>query len=151
MTLSLKPLFTLKAQVDPPQSAPNGPFGDRRFMPVSGGEFAGDRICGKILPGGADCQLIRPDGVAELDVRVMFETDDGVQILMKGLGMRHGPPEVVARLLAGETVPGSEYYFRETFFFEAPAGKYDWLNKLIGIGEGSRSAEGVELDVYEVL
>ena len=149
--MDLKPLFTLTAAVEPPQEALGGPYGDRRFMPVSGGHFVGERLAGKLLAGGADCQLIRPDGVAELDVRVMFETDDGVQFLMKGLGLRHGPPEVMARIIRGEIVNPSEYYFRESMIFEAPQGKYDWLNKLIAVGRGQRRPEGVVIDVFEVI
>lgn len=149
--IDLRPLFTLHADVAQPQIAQQGPYGDRRFIPVTGGHFAGDWLSGKILPGGADCQLIRPDGVAELDVRCTFQTDDGVVFLMKGLGMRHGREEVLDRIAAGEDVPANDYYFRESMIFEAPAGKYDWLNRLIGIGQGQRRAAQVVIDVFEVL
>ena len=149
--IELRPLFTLYADVAQPQIAEKGPYGDRRFIPVTGGSFTGERLSGKILPGGADCQLIRPDGIAELDVRCTFETDDGVMFLMKGLGMRHGPKEVLDRIAAGEGVPASDYYFRESMIFEAPAGKYDWLNRIIAIGKGQRKAAQVVIDVFEVL
>lgn len=146
----LVPLFHLQAEVAPPQAAENGPYGDRRYMPVTGGRFEGERLRGKILPGGADCQLIRPDNVAELDVRVMLETDDGARILMKGLGLRHAPEEVMRKIMANEAVSPDSYYFREAFFFEAPAGAYDWLNRMIAVGGGERTPEGVGIDVYEI-
>lgn len=104
-----------------------------------------------MLPGGADCQLIRPDGVAELDVRTAFETDDSVTFLMKGLGMRHATADVMAKLARGEDVPPDQYYFRESMMFEAPAGKYDWLNRLIAVGIGQRKAAQVVLEVFEIL
>lgn len=151
MTLQTRPLFSLTADVDPPQITPNGPYGERRFMPVTGGKIVGDRLNGAILNGGSDCQLIRPDAVAELDVRVVIEADDGTRILMKGLGIRHGAPEIVARLQAGERVAASEYYFRETFLFEAPPGPHEWLNKIIGVGVGERQPEGVAIEVFEIL
>ena len=103
----------MTADVVPPQITPDGPYGERRFMPVTGGQLSGDRIRGVFLPGGSDCQLIRPDLVAELDVRVVILTDDGVHILMKGLGLRHGAPDVIKRLQAGEEVGADEYSFRE--------------------------------------
>jgi len=149
--MKIRPLFKLRAEVATPHVSSNAPYGDRRFIPVTGGEFKGERLSGKILAGGADCQLVRHDGVADLDVRVTFQTDDGVVILMKGLGMRHGPAEVLARIAAGEQVPASEYYFREAMFFEAPKGHYDWLNRLIAIGEGERGPDYVFIDVFEIL
>lgn len=149
--IGLRPLFDLAADVAPAQVTPEGPYGTRRFIPVTGGHFGGERLSGHLLPGGADCQLIRPDGVAELDVRVAFRTDDGVVFLMKGLGLRHGSDEVMRRIAAGEPVPASEYYFRETMTFEAPRGRYDWLNRIIAIGVGERRAQSVHLSVYEVL
>ena len=149
--LELRPLFEFTADVASPQVADDGPYGTRRFIPITGGRFAGARLRGKILPGGADCQLIRPDGVAELDVRCTFETDDGVVFLMKGLGMRHGPADVIARIARGEAVDPKSYYFRESMIFEAPKGPYDWLNKIIGVATGERRADEVVITAYELL
>jgi len=149
--IELRPLFEFVADVATPQVAEDGPYGTRRFIPITGGRFQGDRLSGRLLSGGADCQLIRPDGVAELDVRATFETDDGVMFLMKGLGMRHGPEHVIARIAKGEDVDPATYYFRESMIFEAPAGKYDWLNKIIGIATGERRATEVLIKAFEVL
>jgi hypothetical protein len=55
---------------------------------------------------------MRPDGVLEQDVRITLKTDNGAFIYLRYAGMRHGPPEVMARLAQGETVDPSEYYFR---------------------------------------
>ena len=149
--IETRPLFRLRAQVAPPQITPAGPLGERRFIPVTGGTFAGERLSGTLLGGGADCQLGRADGVAELDVRVTLRCDDGAIILMKGLGMRHGPPEVMARVAAGEAVDPAAYYFRETMLFEAPPGRHAWLNRIIGVGKGERRPDAVIIDAYEIL
>ena len=151
MTLSSKELFVLEANVAPPQVTPGGPDGERRYIPVTGGKVSGDRISGVLLPGGADCQLVRPDGVIEMDVRVSIETADGATILMKSMGLRHAEKEVLARMMSGEKVDRSEYYFREFVIFEAPEGPYSWLNKLIAIGDGQRLPDVVRLDVFEIL
>ena len=148
--IELRPLFTLSAQVAPPQVTPDGPYGQRRFIPVTGGSFEGPRLRGRVLPGGSDCQLIRPDGVAELDVRVTLEVDDGAVILMRGIGLRHGPPEVMQRIARGEAVPASAYYFRESMIFEAPAGAHDWLNRVVAVAQGERLADQVRLAVFEL-
>ena len=149
--MQLKPLFNFSADVGQPQVTPKGPYGTRRFIPITGGNFKGSRLAGKILAGGADCQLIRPDGVAELDVRCTFETDDNVIFLMKGLGMRHGPEEVLKRIAEGAEVSPDEYYFRETMIFEAPEGKYAWLNKLLAVATGERKLDKVLIEAHEIL
>jgi len=148
--IELKPLFELKANVDPPQII-DGPLGQRLFIPVTGGTLSGERISGVLQAGGADFQLIRRDGVAELDVRVTILTDDGVTVQLKGHGIRHTSAEGFAKIMSGVEVDPAEYYFREAMFFEAPAGKYDWLNKMIAIAKGGRLKSYVLLDVYEVL
>lgn len=143
-------LFRLQANVDIPQVV-DGPLGKRWFIPVTGGTFKGDRLSGVLQTGGSDFQLIRQDGVAELDVRVTLKTDDGITIQLKGHGLRHTTPEVLRRIMSGEDVDASEYYFREAVFFEAPAGRYEWLNRIIAIAKGGRMKSEVFLDAYEVL
>jgi len=148
--MALKPLMELAIQVGPAQVTPDGPYGTRRFIPVTGGSFVGERLSGRILPGGADCQLIRPDGVAELDARITLQLEDGANILMRGVGLRHGTAQVMARLAAGEAVPASAYYFRQSMLFEAPDGDWAWLNRLLALGMGERRPDGVRLAIFEV-
>ena len=149
--LQTRPLFELRAEVAAPQAVPGGPYGARRYIPVTGGRFVGDRIAGRLLPGGADCQLIRPDGVAELDVRVSLEAEDGTVVFMKGLGMRHGPADVMDRMARGEAVDREAYYFREALFFEAPEGPHAWLNRVLAVGVGERRPDTVLIEALELL
>ncbi|MBS1186503.1 MAG: hypothetical protein H6R04_521 [Burkholderiaceae bacterium] len=148
--IEVTPLFRLQAKVDGPQII-EGPLGKRLFIPVTGGTFSGERLSGVLQAGGSDFQLIRPDGVAELDVRVTLKTDDGVTIQLKGHGMRHTTAQVFERIMSGAEVDPSEYYFREALFFEAPTGKYEWLNRIIAIAKGGRMKTEVFIDAYEVL
>ncbi|MEQ8701075.1 MAG: DUF3237 domain-containing protein [Bauldia litoralis] len=149
--IGLKPLFRIHAEVAEPQVTPEGPLGDRRFIPVTGGTFEGERLRGRLLAGGSDCQLVRADGVAELDVRVTLACDDGALVFMKGLGLRHGPADVMRRLAAGEDVDPADYYFREAMMFEAPPGPHVWLNGVLALGTGRRDPDAVILDVVEVV
>jgi hypothetical protein len=148
--IDVKPLFRLTAEVATPQIV-EGPLGKRLFIPVTGGSFCGDRLSGVVQSGGSDFQLIRQDGVAELDVRVTLLTDDGVTLQLKGHGIRYTTPEVFARIMSGADVDRSEYYFREALFFESPVGKYEWLNRIIAIAKGGRSKSAVFIDASEVL
>ena len=126
------------------------PYGDRRVIHITGGHFSG-RLSGRIVPGGADWQIVRPDGVADLEARYTLETVAGERVLVRSEGLRHGPPEVIAALARGEAVDPARYYFRTALRFETSAPALAWMNKLIAIGRGAREPRAVRLDVFEVL
>ena len=126
------------------------PLGRRRIINITGGKFSGPRLSGRILPGGADWQLIRSDGVAYLDARYTLETGDGALIYVNNKGYRHGPKEVIERMARGEEVAPALYYMRATPWFETSAPKYAWLNRTICVATGARHPASVELDFFEV-
>lgn len=148
--MTLQPLFRAEITLAPPQELGAAPLGRRRIVPITGGRFRGERLAGRVLPGGADWQIVRGDGVSQLEARYTLETDDGALVYVRNVGLRHGPPQVLARLSAGEPVDPSLYYMRTTPSFETGAVKYQWLNRVVCIATGARLANAVELDVYEV-
>ena len=113
--------FELRVQVGAPVEMGEVPGGRRRIIPILGGTFAGPQIKGKVLPGGADWQIVRADGLAVLDTRYALETDKGERVYIQNVGVRHAPPDVTARLLAGEAVDPNLVYFRTTPVFETSA------------------------------
>jgi hypothetical protein len=145
------PLMTLTLAVAGMQPVGATPNGSRRVGLVAGGKFEGPKLKGTVLPGGTDWILGRPDGSTTLDVRIILETDDGAAIAMTYRGMRHGPAAVMERVNAGQFVDPSEYYFRTSVAFETAAPKYDWLNRIIAVGTGSRPPEGPIYEIFEVL
>jgi hypothetical protein len=144
-------LMTMKLAVSGMQAIGATPNGGRRVGLVAGGTFEGPRLRGTILPGGADWIVARPDGSTTLDVRLVLQTGDGANIGMTYRGMRHGPSEVMDKVNKGEFVDPSLYYFRTAVAFETAAANYDWLNRIVAIGTGSRPPEGPVYDVFEVL
>jgi hypothetical protein len=144
------PLCRLQVEVADPLDFGATPVGHRRVINIVGGSFAGARMQGTVLPGGADWQIIRPDGVAVLDARYTLRTDAGELIQVTSQGLRHGPREVMARLGRGEQVDPALYYFRTVLRFETGADSLAWLNKLIAIGSGVRTRNLVELDAFEL-
>jgi hypothetical protein len=116
--------------------------GNRGFVPVTGGEIEGPKLNGKVVPySGGDWPYIRPDGVATFNARYMLEASDGTLIYIKNRGFRHGPKEVIDRIMAKESVDPSEYYMRLAPVFEAPLGPHDWLTRTVFIGTGDRKAD----------
>src|SRR5579859_4240630 len=136
-----RPLFVMRLDVSPVQLVGKTREGTRRVIPVPGGSFHGERLSGVVLEGGSDWQRVREDAIA-LDVRLTLKTDGGALIGMSYRGIRHGPPEVLARLDRGERVLPSDYYFRTTPLFETGAGEYDWMNRIVAVGIGDRRSDG---------
>ena len=149
--LNSRPLFVMKVQVAAIH-ATGGPAGaERRVADISGGTFAGDRLSGVILPGGVDWLTIGGDGATLLDARFVLRTDDDALIAMAFTGIRHGPPEVIARLNRGEPVDPSEYYFRIVPRFTTAAARYEWLNRIVSVGVGDRQASGPVYGIFEII
>jgi hypothetical protein len=126
------------------------PQGERRIVPILGGQFDGPRLRGRVLPFGADWMSIRPDKVIAIDCRVVLETHDGALIYMYYSGFRHGPPSVMEALGRGESVDPSEYYFRIAPTFETGSDEYSWLNRIVAVGVGRRVPAGPIYDIYEI-
>ena len=143
--------FEATAEIGAPQDLGITPHGRRRIIPVLGGRFEGPRIRGRILPGGADWQILRTDGTAELDARYTLETDQGAFIYVSNRGLRHGPPDVLVRLNAGETVDPASYYFRTIAQFETGAPECQWLTNAIFVATAERYPDKVIVRFWKLL
>ena len=144
------PLFTIHAELAGIMNLGRTPYGERRIIDILGGTVRGAKLNGRILPGGADWQIIRSDGAADIQARYTIETDAGARIMVSSEGLRHGPPAVMERLAKGDSVDPALYYFRTVMRFETSDPKVDWLNRILALARGQREANAVRLDVYEV-
>ncbi len=150
--LKSRHLLTIRMKLLPTLELGDTPAGKRRVFTVSAGEFIGDRLRGEVLPqAGSDLLLVRADGSSQQDVRLILRTDDGVLILMTYRGIRHASADVNARIARGERVLASEYYLRTAPFFETSSPNYAWLNKIVSVGIGERTPDGVVYQVFEIL
>jgi uncharacterized protein DUF3237 len=148
--LSEHPIFTVHAELAEALDFGATPLGVRRVINILGGRVEGPKLSGRILAGGADWQLIRADAVADIHARYTIEADGGARILVESVGLRHGPPEVIAQLARGESVDPARYYFRTAMRFETADPRLAWLNRIIALARGAREAMAVRLDVFEV-
>ena len=138
----------VSAEVAPPLVVGRGPGGERRIVPILGGRIAGPRLSGEVLPGGADYQLIRPDGVAEIEARYTLRLEDGALVYVVNRGLRHAAPEDMARLLRGEKVPPERVYFRTAPVFETAAPAQAWLMRSLFLGLGERRPDSVRVRIF---
>jgi len=146
----LTPLADFRIEVAAPITIGDTPEGLRRVVPILGGTISGPRLSGRILPAGADFQLIRPDGYTTLDARYTAELDDGAMLYIVNLGIRFGPPDIMARITRGEPVDPAALYFRTTPRFECADPAHHWLTRPLFLATGARHPTHVELKVFEV-
>ncbi|HWM81703.1 MAG TPA: DUF3237 domain-containing protein [Pseudolabrys sp.] len=149
--LSSQPIFTIIADLGAILQFGKTPYGDRRVIDILGGTVSGPRLNGRILRGGADWQIIRTDGTADIQARYTIEADGGGHVLVASDGLRHGPPAVMETLARGEAVDPTLYYFRTAMRFETAAPELAWLNRIIAVAYGAREPMAARLDVFEVL
>lgn len=101
------------------------PLGARFMVPIAGGRFYGgpghDGLTGKVLAGGADRQLVRPDGVKELDALYEMETECGTRITVRN------------RVLVDEARK-PERYAMSVIDVQVPDGPFEWLRRRLLVG-----------------
>jgi Protein of unknown function (DUF3237) len=151
MTPELRHVCDIDVSVGPIRDLGLTPHGRRRIIPILSGKVTGPRLQGEVMPGGADWQYVRGDGVLELEARYSIKTSDGAEIAVINRGMRRAPPEVMDRLSRGEAVDPAFVYFRTAPVFEAPAGPHAWLNESVFVASAARFPDRVQIRVFEVL
>jgi hypothetical protein len=144
-------VYRLEATLGKPVDVGDVGRGHRRIVPQTGGTFTGPELNGQLLPGAsADWQIVLPDGTAIGDIRYTLQTDDGALLYVQSKSVRHGSPEVLARLARGEDVDASDYTFRASTEIETASRGLEWLNKGVFISVGARTPTSVIYDTYLV-
>jgi hypothetical protein len=144
-------VYRLEARLGEPLDLGETALGRRRIVPQTAGTFTGPELSGRLVPGAsADWQTVLSDGTALADIRYTLQTDAGHLLYVRSQGVRHGSPDVLARLARGEDVDAGEYTFRTTTQIETAAPELDWLNKGVFVGVGGRRPVGVIYETYLV-
>jgi Protein of unknown function (DUF3237) len=151
----LEPAFTVDARLGPLEDHGVTRAGHRRVVPIAGGRVGGlpdgeTRLDAEILPGGADWQVVRPDGTIEIDTRYSARTAAGEHVHFRTSGVRSGPPSVLAALLRGEDVDPAAYYFRVAVYLETSAPRLAFLERSIFVASAVRGADSVSYVAYRV-
>ena len=146
----LRPFADLSVAVAAPQEVGATVHGRRRLIPILGGEVRGPGWQGRVLPGGADFQLIVTERLAELDARYTIELDGGDLIFVSNRAVRVAEPETMAALMRGEVVDPRQVYFRCSPQFETASPALAWISERLFIGTGARQPERVLMRFFEV-
>jgi hypothetical protein len=142
--------FELRAQVGEPVEVGQVPHGRRRIVPILGGTVKGPSFNATVVPGGADWQLIQPDGFSELDTRYTLRTERGELVYVQNAGIRHAAPDVMQKLLAGQVVDPKLVYFRTVPKFETSVPELQWLARSVFVGIGERFPSEVVVRFYRL-
>ncbi|MEY4762893.1 MAG: hypothetical protein RLZZ200_2749 [Pseudomonadota bacterium] len=135
-------VYEALALLEPTIEHGQGRYGHRARVPIIGGWARGPGFSARILPGGADWQLLRADGYKELEADYYMETEDKALI------------HVINRGLVSPMKPGAARYAMSTPWFEAPSGRYEWMNQHIfvgTVGPGEPDRPSVRLMIYKLL
>ena len=156
-TPNLEPVATLTVFVSSPVEAGEvtglNSRGRRRIIPITHGTVTG-RINGRVMPGGADFQLVVSETCADLDARYMLELDDpewsGAHVFVQNRALRRGSAEDIARLVRGEPVDPAAIYFRCVPTFEVSHPALTWMTENVFVGTGARYPNRVEIALFRV-
>jgi len=146
----LRHFADLAVEVGAPQEVGRTARGLRRVIPITGGRALGEGWTARVLPGGADFQLIVSEGLAELDARYVLETDAGDMVYVQNYALRSGPPELMARLVRGEPVDPAQIYFRCQPRFETASPALAWICGRLFVGTGERHPREVVMRFFEI-
>ena len=128
--------------------------GRRRIIPITGGVLSGPQLHGRVLPGGADFQLVVSGTTTDLDARYMLALDGpqhaGEHIFVQNHALRRGSADDIAKLVRGEPVDPAAIYFRCVPTFEVSSPALAWLTESLFLGTGARYPDRVEMSFFRV-
>ena len=139
-TPGLEFVMQLDVNISEPYYVGETPEGFRTVIPITGGTFAGPRLKGEIIPGGADYQLSVAHGsITKLEAIYSIRTDDGVYIHVRNRG--------IITTISDEEGK-QQPYFKTSPLFEAPIDSdYTWLNQGVFVCQPTSTAEGADISL----
>ena len=147
---SLTHVLHLEVEVGPPIEVGQTPAGLRRVIPILGGSVSGPLLTGRVLPGGADFQVIRTATETVAEARYVLETDAGETVYVENTGLRTGSADDIARLRQDLPVDPARIYFRSWPRFETASPRLAALSAHLHVGTGVRHPRGVVFDFFRV-
>lgn len=124
--------------------------GRRQLVPCPEGEIIGPDFHGHIMPAGIDHQLVRADGVTEINAAYGFELDDGRKLYIHVEGIRTVPKDKVETVKSGGAVDPKLFYYVTTPKFEVYDESLKWMTEKIFVCDGTRLPDAVLLTYYTV-
>jgi hypothetical protein len=139
ISLQADEIMRLNVKIAEPEIVGTTGCGKLRVIPIVGGTFTGAKINGTVVPGGADWNTTRDDGIAHVFAKYLLETSDGEFIAIENEGLIDPNSESVIK-----TKPT---------FMANNTGKYRDLNHGVYVGELSatpNTSDSVDIVIYKL-
>ena len=138
MQLEAEEIIRIHVQCEKDFEVKNDGSGFLKVIPIVGGWFEG-KMKGKVVPGGADWNTTRDNGIAHVFAKYLLLTEDGEYIAIENEG-KIIFKETESRI---KTVPK---------FQVNHDGKYAWLNAGVYVGElqGGKEPGQIEIIIYKL-
>lgn len=141
----LEHAFTLTVRYEAPYRYPST-TGNRAALFIAEGRADGPLLTAEVADDGGELLIVRPDGVLELDSRMMLRAEDGTLIYWRALGSVTSDPDRAAGFFQGETLPSAPVEAGP--YFDTPKGDWDWMTRRAFIARGSFGSEAAAFDVF---
>lgn len=130
----------------------DSPWGTTSVGYIESGEFRGPVLNGRVLPGGGDWPAISVDGENsyQVNVRAVWETDDGARLYVQYYGFIAVPPGLTGEGVNMAALDPADYYFRTAPTFRTGDKRYDWLNKTLCVGIGRFTENGLGYRIFRI-
>lgn len=153
MSLSLKKQFEVRLGLVAPSEVVGCDYdgaGKRVLVPCPDGELTGPDFHGTMMCAGIDHQVVRADGVTEINASYGFKLDDGRAVYIHVEGIRAVPDELVETVKAGGAIDPKQFYYVTTPTFEVYDESLKWMTKKIFVCDAVRLPDAVLLTYYTV-
>jgi len=151
----VRALMLLAVRVQDELAFPRGPDGSKLSISYFlSGEFQGERLRGKVIPGGGDWAVYRSPDHLDIEVRAVLKTCDGAIIYLRYEGLWRATPGALSLVFARDGYSHykeDQHYLRVFARFETADSRYEWLNGILALGVGVPTVDGVTYEFLEML
>jgi hypothetical protein len=139
--------FRLSLQYKPPLRYPST-TGNRAALNIASGTAKGPKLDAHVADDGGELILIRPDGILDLDSRMMLQAADGTMVYWRARGTIAAGADAAQSLFEAGDLSASKLQLSP--YFDTPKGPYDWMTRSCFVAFGTIGSGSAQIDVFHV-
>ena len=143
----MEKILTLKWVLENEYIMENTDMGYVAVVTTAGGSFSG-QINGIVEPAGSTTWVSTTEENSVLTFNLVLKEDNGGHIFTEGNLILNLDPKLEEKIVNGETLDKSEYYFKGTMAFHTGEEQLKFLERKLFIVEAEINQEGYGMEVY---
>ncbi|KAK2747241.1 hypothetical protein FQN55_005236 [Onygenales sp. PD_40] len=152
---SLELDFRMSVKLNPTVAVGQGIWGQRDWVTVHGGQWAGRWGKGVVLPGGQDSQVVVKELSTHIKANYLLQTGDepAAFIVVKTTGWLTGARDVLEKVAdpnMADSVNPNTYKYRVNISLETGDERYAFVNTVMWVGSGCRRGSEVIFDAFRI-